>query len=234
MIFFNEILEKINDEKYFSDEVDRLEVFLYGKSESDKSHIIENVTDDLLNGYYLERSKSKTKGKPNDIKPMLAYQCAALSVIYHICRRLSYQYSKDFVNGWAKRTEGNYFPFGEMMREPEPQQIEIQAELQTDEAKNIFAKAIKAGLMENTETGCYQWNKSKTLLAYFAQAMSGYLHLSNKQHNGKYDTSWKPFEIAFNQNRLKDAKQSWLKDNYKESEEFYPDGFEEISQLFEK
>jgi hypothetical protein len=176
MIFFNEILEKINDEKYFSDEVDRLEVFLYGKSESDKSHIIENVTDDLLNGYYLERSKSKTKGKPNDIKPMLAYQCAALSVIYHICRRLSYQYSKDFVNGWAKRTEGNYFPFGEMMREPEPQQIGIPEELQTDEAKAIFAKAIKAGLMESTKTGLYQWKKSTALLAY----MCGRLYCGDK------------------------------------------------------
>jgi hypothetical protein len=49
---------------------------------------------------------------------------------------------------------------------PEPQQIEIPEELQTHEAKSIFEKAIKAGLMVSTETGCYQWQKSTALLAY--------------------------------------------------------------------
>jgi hypothetical protein len=47
----------------------------------------------------------------------------------------------------------------------EPQQ-EIPKGLQTDEAKTIFEKAVQAGLMVITETGCYQWQKSTALLAY--------------------------------------------------------------------
>jgi hypothetical protein len=231
MIFFNEILEKINDEKYFSDEVDRLEVFLYGKSESDKSHIIENVTDDLLNGYYLERSKSKTKGKPNDIKPMLAYQCAALSVIYHICRRLSYQYSKDFVNGWAKRTEGNYFPFGEMMRDPEPQQIIIPEALNAGEAKNVFSKAIEAGLMYQTKTG-YHWNNTKALLAYFIDVFSDKLNddkYNLRMSNGRIRWAiFKPlFGIDKDDNSLNDAV-----NEYRNRTGQKPEGYKIIDNLF--
>jgi hypothetical protein len=105
--------------------------------------------------------------------------------------------------------------------------------LQKKEFQAIFAKAIEAGLIEKTTAG-YQWKDNKQLLAYFAQKISRQFHLSNKCYNGEYGVNWKIFESAFNVERLKDAKQSWLKDNYNESENFYPKGFEKIDQLFSK
>ena len=42
----------------------------------------------------------------------------------------------------------------------------IPKKLDTDKAKNIFDKAIQAGLMVRTETGRYHWEKSIALLAY--------------------------------------------------------------------
>lgn len=42
----------------------------------------------------------------------------------------------------------------------------LPEELNTDEARKMFAKAVKAGLMQPLKDG-YQWNKSNVLLAYF-------------------------------------------------------------------
>ena len=45
---------------------------------------------------------------------------------------------------------------------------ELPDELNTDEAKKMFSKAVKAGLMQPLSNGSgYQWNKSNVLLAYF-------------------------------------------------------------------
>lgn len=45
---------------------------------------------------------------------------------------------------------------------------ELPDELNTDEAKKLFPKAVKAGLMQPLSNGSgYQWNRSNALLAYF-------------------------------------------------------------------
>jgi hypothetical protein len=94
-----------------------------------------------------------------------------------------------FLFWWKQRYMGNLNPVGDttnkvdecntfffnyskwqylksLFADTEPQQIGIPKELQTDEAKSIFEKAVKAKLMVSTETGCYQWQKSTALLAY--------------------------------------------------------------------
>lgn len=45
--------------------------------------------------------------------------------------------------------------------------INLPEELNTDEAKKIFSKAVKAGLMQPLSNGSgYQWNRSNAMLAY--------------------------------------------------------------------
>ena len=97
-----------------------------------------------------------------------------------------------FLFWWKQRYIGNLNPVGDttskvdecntfffnyskwqylksLFQEPEPNQIEIPEELQTDEAKAIFGKAIKSGLITKKDTG-YKWmGKSKALLAYMCE-----------------------------------------------------------------
>lgn len=73
-------------------------------------------------------------------------------------------------------------------------------ELNTEQAKKYFAKAIEAGLMNEQ----YKWAKSKALLACFCREMSNKLNLSKatKDDGGKY-VKWKPFEMLFGYRNLK-------------------------------
>ena len=65
---------------------------------------------------------------------------------------------------------------------------ELPKELNTDEAKMYFERAIKIGLMD----GNNKWLEGKQMLAWFASKMSDRLKL------GKGDRiSWKPFETLF-------------------------------------
>lgn len=109
--------------------------------------------------------------------------------------------------------------------------IENFKELNTPEAKVIFNKAIEAGLMFQDGPG-YKWSKEKTkqLLAYFAERLSLYLELNKGKldKDGKQTVSWKPFERLFKVNRLQSARSSWLKNNYK----FQPTGYELVDELF--
>jgi hypothetical protein len=110
---------------------------------------------------------------------------------------------------------------------PEPQQIEIPEELQTHEAKSIFEKAIKAGLMVRTETECYHWEKSTALLAYFCDVMSENLNLKASNGNIKW-TLFKPlFGIDKKNNSLRDAV-----NEYKNKTGQNPDGSKIIDSLF--
>ena len=69
-------------------------------------------------------------------------------------------------------------------------------ELDTDEAKRFFEKAINLGLMDAN----YKWLKGLQLLAYFASIMSEKLHLGKGTNSdGRPRVSWKPFERLFNQ-----------------------------------
>lgn len=109
----------------------------------------------------------------------------------------------------------------------------IPNKLNTDEAKSILQKAMQAGLCDD----CYKWYGNIQLLAYLADRMSHYLELTNKMDgNGEIQTSWKPFETLFEydgkvkgKNKLKDAKQNWMRVNT----QFKPTGYKKVDALFE-
>lgn len=111
------------------------------------------------------------------------------------------------------------------VEQPEPQQT--TQELATPEAKELINKAIAANLIEKTPEGL-KWKGTKVLCAYFADRASHSLNLSNKMDKeGNITTSWKPFEALFGIDRLKDAKQNWMRLNTK----FEPSGFEKVDAL---
>ena len=100
-------------------------------------------------------------------------------------------------------------------------------ELATPEAKELINKAIAANLIEKTPEGL-KWKGTKVLCAYFADRASHSLNLSNKMDKeGNITTSWKTFEALFGIDRLKDAKQNWMRLNTK----FEPTGFEKVDAL---
>ena len=71
----------------------------------------------------------------------------------------------------------------------------IPQELNTDRAKEIFAKAVEAGLMSKD----YEWLASQSLLACFCREMSVKLDLGKGYSSeGQKRLSWKPFEALFN------------------------------------
>lgn len=105
---------------------------------------------------------------------------------------------------------------------------EMPDALQTAEAREIFKRAEDAGLLSISGNGC-KWNKEKQLLAYFAARMSERFCLTNKlDKDGHVTTAWKPFEILFDVQDLKGAKQNWMRLNTK----FEPTGFEKVDALF--
>lgn len=108
----------------------------------------------------------------------------------------------------------------------------LPAELSSNEATEIFQKAITAGFCTANENG-YNWNFEKftgQLLAYFCQVLSCYLNLSKKSDkDGNKTVSWKPFEIAFGVKNIKSYKNDWMKYNTM----FTPNGYEQIDKIFE-
>lgn len=76
-----------------------------------------------------------------------------------------------------------------------PIAIQMPTELNTDRAKEIFAKAVDAGLMSKD----YEWLASQSLLACFCREMSVNLDLGKGYSSeGQKRLSWKPFEALFN------------------------------------
>ena len=120
MIFFNELLNHISSEtteKYIIDEVDRLELSLYDKSEENKQLIIENITSDLLHGYYQAREKVNPHSSIDENRKNMNCFYEALSlVIFYLGEKLKFSYSEKYIESWEKRCKGNYFPFGDAMR----------------------------------------------------------------------------------------------------------------------
>lgn len=80
----------------------------------------------------------------------------------------------------------------------EPQQL--PKELETEEAKRYFAKAIELGLMDNN----YKWLKGLQMLSSFAREMSLKLNLNKATNADKTKRiAWKPFEQLFGVERGK-------------------------------
>ena len=134
-----------------------------------------------------------------------------------------------------KEREGLYNEFLELTQQPQNLNPKIKKELKeylpeklkSDEAVDIFQKAIDSQLIECTAE-YLDWKDTKQLLAYFAEKMSNKFGLINKvDKNGNKTTAWKPFEKLFNETDLKGAKQNWMRLNTK----FEPTGFEKVDSL---
>lgn len=82
---------------------------------------------------------------------------------------------------------------------------QIPAELQTEEARLILDKAISLGLCDNE----YHWQKTNSLLAYFADCACEHLKLSKAEQDGRKKTYWKPFETLFGVSGLANYKNTY-------------------------
>ena len=90
---------------------------------------------------------------------------------------------------------------GDIENKPVP----IPTELQTEAARLILDKAISLGLCDNE----YHWQKTNSLLAYFADCACEHLKLSKAEQDGKKKTYWKPFETLFGVSGLANYKNTY-------------------------
>lgn len=108
-----------------------------------------------------------------------------------------------------------------------PIAIQMPTELNTDRAKEIFAKAVEAGLMSKD----YEWLASKSLLACFCRDMSVKLDLGKAYNSGgQKRLVWKPFEQLFN--AKKGSLRASLNDIQKTGQD--PIGIEKINAIFQE
>jgi len=82
---------------------------------------------------------------------------------------------------------------------------QIPVELQSEAAQQILGRAISLGLCDKT----YIWQKTNSLLAYFADCTCQYLGLSKAEQDGKKKTYWKPFETLFGVSGLANYKNTY-------------------------
>lgn len=82
---------------------------------------------------------------------------------------------------------------------------QIPAELQTEATRLILDKAISLGLCDNE----YHWQKTNSLLAYFADCACEHLKLSKAEQDDKKKTYWKPFESLFGVSGLANCKNTY-------------------------
>ena len=90
---------------------------------------------------------------------------------------------------------------GDIENKPVP----IPTELQTEAARLILGKAISLGLCDEN----YTWQKTNSLLAYFADCACEHLKLSKAEQDGKKKTYWKPFETLFGVSGLANYKNTY-------------------------
>ena len=108
-----------------------------------------------------------------------------------------------------------------------PIAIQMPTELNTDRAKEIFAKAVEAGLMSKD----YEWLASQSLLACFCREMSVNLDLGKAYNSdGQKRLVWKPFEQLFN--AKKGSLRASLNDIHKTGQN--PIGIEKINAIFQE
>ena len=106
---------------------------------------------------------------------------------------------------------------------PKNEEKQMPVELQSKEAQQIISKAIGLGLCDKE----YHWQKSKFLLAYFADCASEYLNLSQAEQEGKKKTYWKPFETLFDVSGLATCKNTYTNKTGK-----LPSGHEVVESIF--
>lgn len=120
----------------------------------------------------------------------------------------------------------------DVLEQGSSKQPTLPKELQTDKAKELFDKAIQAGVIAK-DNDLYKWNFERytgQLLAYFSQRASHYLNLSKRaDKDGNNTVNWRAFEICFNRKKIISFKNDWMKANTK----FTPNGYEKIDKLFD-
>lgn len=100
--------------------------------------------------------------------------------------------------------------------------------LDIPQADVYINKAVNAGIITN-QNGRLIWNRTKVLLAYFAENISGILKLSNAvDRDGDIKINWKITETTFDIENLKGAKNDYMKSKTR----FKPTGYEEIDGIF--
>lgn len=116
-MFYDGLADKVRTGewvKFINAETDRLNLFLL-QTNIDKQTAIENITDDVLSGYYYERSKVNTRSRDCEHREiMIAYNQAVCDVIIYIRSRIMVSYRAEFIDKWKRKA--NYFPFEEFMR----------------------------------------------------------------------------------------------------------------------
>lgn len=140
----------------------------------------------------------------------------------------SYLYSTEigqFVQNILFRGSDSIEPQQENGLETACNKASLPDELNNDEAKELFEKAIKAGLMKKGNKG-FEWCKTKALCAYFADKVSSYLDLGNTITDTGKAAVWKPFEALFGHKNLKTCKAEWRKTGA------MPKGVEIVDELF--
>lgn len=173
--------------------------------------------------YFLLRDKTRFSGM--DIDKGYFNEVDALHLIVERWVRIYIQ----FLNSSKEITEED--------KKEEPQQgkvleavdddIVLPSGLDNDEAKELFKRAIKAGLMEKVDGG-FKWKKAKWSLSYFAELVSDKFKLGKGEYNGKPRKSWKPFEVIFGIKELGKRKNDYHKGGN------LPSDYKLIDSLFEE
>lgn len=215
-------------------ELERFHLYLLEKNDKDRNVILEWLTNDLLTEYYLVRLYMKGKGKDEHrrILPLLNILNRTLTaVIYVTVNRLKLEYQDTFIDNWKNKV--SYFPYKDLMKLADRAiNKTLPTELQTDTAKQLFQKAIQAGMIAQ-ENNLYKWNFEQytgQLLAYFCQRASHYLDLSKRtDRDGNKTINWKVFEKAFGVKNIISYKNDFMKIYTK----FTPNRYENIDKLFD-
>jgi hypothetical protein len=101
---------------------------------------------------------------------------------------------------------------------------QIPPELDTEQGHAILKAAIDRGLCNEK----FKWQKSATLLAYFASRTSDFLKLSNSElGKGDMATNWQPFIALFGNRDYRSLKNNWRKTGN------LPKGYEIVDEIFE-
>ncbi|MGI6224429.1 MAG: DUF6043 family protein [Prevotella sp.] len=107
------------------------------------------------------------------------------------------------------------------VKEAAPQ---IPPELDTERGRAILKAAIDSGLCNER----FEWQKSATLLAYFASRTSDFLKLSNSElGKGDMATNWQPFIALFGDRDYRSLKNNWRKTG------ILPKGYEIVDGIFD-
>ena len=105
-MFYDGLADKVRAGEwmnYIEAETDRLNLFLLNNN-IDRQTAIENITDDLLSGYYDERRKVNTRSRDCEHRKIMnVYEIAVCEVIAHIRSRIKINYAENYIEKWANR-----------------------------------------------------------------------------------------------------------------------------------